>query len=435
MSKRKSIICLSILVFVMLFVAIFSVMPSFKMGLYDYQSPLSQIKLGLDLKGGVYVTFEVDEESLEDVEDVDSAITNTAKIMQDRLAAKGYTEAVVTAVNSTSGAKNIRVEIPDVSDPDEAFEILSKPASLEIRMKSETGELATESTNIVSAVAVVDRDNTEYYAVQLQLNREGQSDMAYATSASKISHGTDKVFFMLDGEVISSPTVQGQISGEYSTISGQMTREQAEALAIQISSGAYEISFKDQIERRVVSATLGEEAIQTVLIAGVISIVLIIVFLVLLYGAFGVAASLALFGYTVLMILALAILPFVQLTLPGIAGIILGIGMAVDANIIMFERIKDEYRNGKSFKSAYEDGFKRSLSAIIDSNITTLIGGITLWALATGSVQGFAVTLVFSVVISLFSALLMTRLFANLLMPITGEEPALYKLNRLEVEE
>ena len=435
MSKRKSIICLSILVFVMLFVAIFSVMPSFKMGLYDYQSPLSQIKLGLDLKGGVYVTFEVDEESLEDVEDVDSAITNTAKIMQDRLAAKGYTEAVVTAVNSTSGAKNIRVEIPDVSDPDEAFEILSKPASLEIRMKSETGELATESTNIVSAVAVVDRDNTEYYAVQLQLNREGQSDMAYATSASKISHGTDKVFFMLDGEVISSPTVQGQISGEYSTISGQMTREQAEALAIQISSGAYEISFKDQIERRVVSATLGEEAIQTVLIAGVISIVLIVVFLVLLYGAFGVAASLALFGYTVLMILALAILPFVQLTLPGIAGIILGIGMAVDANIIMFERIKDEYRNGKSFRSAYEDGFKRSLSAIIDSNITTLIGGITLWALATGSVQGFAVTLVFSVVISLFSALLMTRLFANLLMPITGEEPALYKLNRLEVEE
>ena len=434
MSKRKSIICLSILVLVMLFIGAFSVMPSFKVGLYDYQSPLSQIKLGLDLKGGVYVTFEVDEESLEDVEDVDEAITSTAKIMQDRLAAKGYTEAVVTAVNSTSGAKNIRVEIPDVSNPDEAFEILSKPASLEIRMKSETGELATESTNIVSAKAVIDQSNTEYYAVQLQLNREGQRDMASATSANKIAHGTDKVYFMLDGEVISSPVVQGPITGEYSTISGQMSREQAEALAIQISSGAYEISFKDQIERRVVSATLGEEAIQTVLIAGVISLVLIVVFIVALYGMFGVAASLALFGYTIIMILALALLPFVQLTLPGIAGIILGIGMAVDANIIMFERIKDEYRNGKSFKSAYEDGFKRSLSAIIDSNITTLIGGITLWALATGSVQGFAVTLVFSVVISLFSALFLTRMFANLLMPIANEEPSLFKLKRLEVE-
>ena len=188
MSKRKSIICLSILVFVMLFVGIFSVMPSFKVGMYDYQSPLSQIKLGLDLKGGVYVTFEVDEESLEDVENVDEAITNTAKIMQDRLAAKGYTEAVVTAVNSTSGAKNIRVEIPDVSNPDEAFEILSKPASLEIRIKSQTGELATESTNIISAKAVPDQSNMEYYAVQLQFNKEGQKDMAFATSKNNIAH-------------------------------------------------------------------------------------------------------------------------------------------------------------------------------------------------------------------------------------------------------
>jgi len=258
--------------------------------------------------------------------------------------------------------------------------------------------------------------------------------MAYATSSTNMSHNVDKVYFLLDGEVISSPVVKGQISSEYSTISGEMTREQAEALAIQISSGAYEITFVDQIERKVVSATLGEEAIQTVLIAGVVSIVLIVVFMILFYGFFGLAASLALIGYIVLMILALAFLPFVQLTLPGIAGIILGIGMAVDANIIMFERIKDEYKNGKSFSSAYNDGFRRSLSAILDSNITTLIGGIALWALATGSVQGFAITLVFSVVISLFSSLVMTRLFANLLMPITGEEADLYKLKRLEVE-
>ena len=131
MSKKKSIICLSILVFVMLFVAVFSVMPTFQVGLYDYKSPLSSIKLGLDLKGGVYVTFEVDQESLENVENVDDAIANTAKIMQDRLAAKGYTEATVTAVNnSTSGINNIRVEIPDVSDPDEVFDILAKPAKL-----------------------------------------------------------------------------------------------------------------------------------------------------------------------------------------------------------------------------------------------------------------------------------------------------------------
>lgn len=432
MSKKKSIICLSVLVFVMLFVAVFAVMPSFKIGVYDYQSPLSQIKLGLDLKGGVYVTFEVDPESLEGIENEDEAITRTATIMQNRLAAKGYTEAVVTAVNSTAGAKNIRVEIPDVDNPDEVFDILAKPAKLEIRIKAKDGTLVTDSKNIISASAVPDTSNAGNYLVQLRLNKQGQSDMAKATSG--LNYGTDKVYFLLDGEVISEPTVSGQITGEYSQISGEMDFDQAEALAIQISSGAYEISFKDQIERRVISPTLGEEAIQTVLIAGVVSLVLIVFFMVLIYGMYGVAASLALLGYSILMILALAFLPFVQLTLPGIAGIILGIGMAVDSNIIMFERIKDEYRSGKSFRSAYQDGFKRSLSAIIDSNITTLIGGITLWVLATGSVQGFAITLVFSVVISLFSALVMTRLFANLLMPITKEEPRLYKLKRLEVE-
>lgn len=431
MSKVKSIICLSIIVFVMLFVGVFAVMPTFAVGVYDYHSPLSSVKLGLDLKGGVYVTFEVDPESLEGIDNEEDAIVNTARIMQDRLAAKGYTEAVVTAVNSAAGdRKNIRVEIPDVDDPDEAFDILSKPAKLEIRILSEDGDLVTEPTNIIGATAVIDQDNSNYYAVQLRLNRQGQSDMSKATSG--LSYGSDKIYFILDGEVISEPAVQTQINSEYSTISGQMSREQAEALAIQISSGAYEISFKEQIERRVISPTLGEEAIQTVLIAGIISLVVIIIFMVLIYGMFGVAASLALFGYIVLMILALAFLPFVQLTLPGIAGIILGIGMAVDANIIIFERIKDEYRNGKSFRSSYQDGFKRSLSAILDSNITTLIGAITLWVLASGSVQGFAITLVFSVVISLFSSLLMTRLFCNLLMPITGDRAGMYRLKKLD---
>ncbi len=435
MSKKKSIICLSILVFVMLFVAVFSVMPTFQVGLYDYKSPLSSIKLGLDLKGGVYVTFEVDQESLENVENVDDAIANTAKIMQDRLAAKGYTEATVTAVNnSTSGINNIRVEIPDVSDPDEVFDILAKPAKLRM-LVGKTREEITKSTNIISATAVIDTSSgAGEYAVQIRMNNEGKNDLMNATRG--MSSG-DEIIFTLDGKEISKPTLKenGPLITDTSIITGMKTWEDAEALAVQISSGAYEISFKDnEIERRVISATLGEEAIQTVLIAGIVSLVVIVVFLILIYGIYGVAASLALLGYTILMILALAYIPFVQLTLPGIAGIILGIGMAVDANIIMFERIKDEYKSGKSFRSAYEDGFRRSLSAILDSNITTLIGGITLWVLATGSVQGFAITLVFSVIISLFSALVMTRLFTNLLMPITKEKPNLYKLKRLEVE-
>lgn len=435
MSKKKSIICLSILVFVMLFVSVFAVLPSFQVGVYDYKSPLSSIKLGLDLKGGVYVTFEVDPESLENIEgNVDSAIANTAKIMQDRLAAKGYTEATVTAVNnSTSGINNIRVEIPDVSNPDEVFDILAKPAKLKM-LVSTTDKEITKSSNIISASAVIDTSNAGSYAVQIRMNNAGKNDLIEATRGMKAG---DKIKFTLDGETISEPGLKenGPLITDTTLITDMATMEEAEALAVQISSGAYEISFKDnEIERRVISATLGEEAIQTVLIAGVVSLMLIVVFMILIYGVYGIAASLALLGYTILMILALAYIPFVQLTLPGIAGIILGIGMAVDANIIMFERIKDEYKSGKSFRSAYEDGSRRSLSAILDSNITTLIGGITLWILATGSVQGFAITLVFSVIISLFSALVMTKLFTNLLMPITKEKPNLYKLKRLEVE-
>ena len=430
MSKRKSIICLSILAFIMVFLAVFSVI-NFQVGVYDYKSPISQIKLGLDLKGGVYVTYEVDEESLEGLSasEVDAAITDTAKIMQDRLAQKGYTEAVVTAVDNTNGAKNIRVEIPDVDNADEVFDILAKPAKLEIRILSETGNIVTDASNISSAKAGYSSDDNTY-GVYLTFNDKGLKELSNATTG--LNYGTDKIYFILDGTVISSPTVSGAITGNPSFISGLPDIESAEALAVQINSGSYQLQFKEQIEYRVISATLGEEAIQTVLIAGVVSIVVIVAFMIIFYGMYGVAASLALFCYTILMILALAFIPFAQLTLPGIAGIILGIGMAVDANIIMFERIKDEYRSAKSFRSSYEDGFKRSLPAILDSNITTLIGGITLWALATGSVQGFAITLVFSVVISLFSAIFMTRLFVNLLMPITGEKPSLYKLKRLE---
>ena len=420
MSKRKSIICLSILAFIMVFLAVFSVI-NFQVGVYDYKSPISQIKLGLDLKGGVYVTYEVDEESLEGLSasEVDAAITDTAKIMQDRLAQKGYTEAVVTAVDNTNGAKNIRVEIPDVDNADEVFDILAKPAKLEIRILSETGNIVTDASNISSAKAGYSSDDNTY-GVYLTFNDKGLKELSNATTG--LNYGTDKIYFILDGTVISSPTVSGAITGNPSFISGLPDIESAEALAVQINSGSYQLQFKEQIEYRVISATLGEEAIQTVLIAGVVSIVVIVAFMIIFYGMYGVAASLALFCYTILMILALAFIPFAQLTLPGIAGIILGIGMAVDANIIMFERIKDEYRSAKSFRSSYEDGFRRSLSAILDSNITTLIGGITLWALATGSVQGFAITLVFSVVISLFSAIVITRLFVNLLMPITGEK-------------
>lgn len=421
MKKKKSIIGLSVTVAIIIVVTVFTFIPTFPIGIYDYTSPVNLIKLGLDLKGGVYVTFRADEDAYTG-DDFDSAIAGTAVIMQDRLAAKGYTEAVVTVVDRT----NIRVEIPDIDDPDDVFNILSKPAKLEIRLLAEDGELVTDSSNIVSAQAYYD-SSTSSWAVMLTMNTKGANDISAKTTG--LNYGTDMIYFILDGSVLSSPTVSGHITGKTSSITHIADAETAQSLAIQISSGAFEIEFTDEpIEIRAISARLGEEAISTTFIAAIVIIALIAVLLVALYGLFGVASSIALICYTVLVVLALAFLPFAQLTLPGVAGIILGIGMAVDSFVLILERVKDEFRAGKSLIASVESGFSKTLGTILDSNITTLIGAIALWIFASGPVQGFAITLVFSIVASLISSLLITRLLIKLILPLQPNNPKLYRL-------
>lgn len=430
MTKKKSIIWLIVIALLILFVGVFTVISSFPVGVYDYKSPLSQIKLGLDLKGGVYVTFEAKTTDSDGnpIENFDDALAGTAMSIQKRLAAKGYTEAVVSVVNQT----NLRVEVPDVDDSSDVFSILAKPAKLVVRVKdSETGTIALSPENITSAAAYYDTD-TSSYGVSLTLNSEGQKQISEATKS--LNYGTDRIYFLLDGEIISQPKVSGHISGKYSSITGLEDATTASDLAIKINSGAYPIEFVDKaLEVRTISPKLGEDAISSMLIAGGITLVLIFVFMILLYGVMGVAASIALVCYTILMILALAILPFAQLTLPGIAGIILGIGMAVDANIIIFERIKDEYRNShenKTISTCIHNGFSKALSAILDSNITTIIGAIVLWIFSTGTVQGFAITLLFSIIISMISSLLLTRTFLKLLYPLSPTNAKAYRLSR-----
>lgn len=427
MSKKKSIIGLSVSVAIIIFMAVFTFIPSFPVGIYDYKSPVNLIKLGLDLKGGVYVTFRADEESYSG-EDFDSAIAGTAVVLQDRLAGKGYTEAVVTVVDRT----NIRVEIPDVDDPDDVFSILSKPAKLEIRLFSADGTIVTDPSNIVSAKAYYDSSSSSW-GVMLTLNAQGARDMSSKTAS--LNFGTDRIYFMLDGEEISSPTIQGHITGRTSSITGQASAEAAQALAIQISSGAFELNFVDEpLEIRAIGARLGEEAINTTLIAGVITIILIFAFMIGIYGLLGVAASMALICYTILVVLMMAFIPFAQLTLPGIAGIILGIGMAVDANIIIFERTKDEFRAGKTLIASINAGFNKSLSAILDSNITTILAAIALWIFSSGPVQGFAIILIFSILASLVSSLFFTRLFIKFILPLQPTNHKLYSLRLAEVK-
>ena len=383
----------------------------------------SGIKLGFDLSGGSVITYEADTKSVSDAE-----MTTAVNMLQTRLTNLGYTEATVTK----QGDKRIRIEIPNVSN-DEAIEKLGTPGKLTFRTSE--GEVLMEGSSEFIKNASAQFDASMGNFVQLEFTAKGQEAFAAATAATVGS----QLYIYLDETVQSAPQVKTVINGSTAVIEGDFTAEDAAWLANIIKEGQMPFSLILKSTSSV-SASLGEKALSTSMTACGIGILLVLIFMLIFYRLPGFVADIALVGYVSILLLILCEFEtitgsVINLTLPGIAGIVLGIGMAVDANIIMFERIKDEYRNGKSFRSAYEDGFKRSLSAIIDSNITTLIGGITLWALATGSVQGFAVTLVFSVVISLFSALLLTRMFVNLLMPIANEEPALFKLKRLEVEE
>ena len=246
MSKTKSIICLSVLAVVMLFLGVFSVIPSFQVGIYDYNSPLSQIELGLDLKGGVSATFEVDEESAEGLSAaaLDEAIENTVNTMKSRLDALGISDATVARV-SGSGMNGVKVEIPQSDNVDNILDVLSSKAELEIRLLSADGEIITDASNIISAVTVSDPNNAGYYAIQLQFNSDGRNDMADATSG--LNYGTDSIYFLLDGEVISQATVSEQVDSEYSLISGNMSYETAQAIAVQINYGAYDVAFSNNL--------------------------------------------------------------------------------------------------------------------------------------------------------------------------------------------
>ena len=434
MSKTKSIICLSVLAVVMLFLGVFSVIPSFQVGIYDYNSPLSQIELGLDLKGGVSATFEVDEESAEGLSAaaLDEAIENTVNTMKSRLDALGISDATVARV-SGSGMNGVKVEIPQSDNVDNILDVLSSKAELEIRLLSADGEIITDASNIISAVTVSDPNNDGYYAIQLQFNSDGRNDMADATSG--LNYGTDSIYFLLDGEVISQATVSEQVDSEYSLISGNMSYETAQAIAVQINYGAYDVAFSKQFDQNTISPVIGDQALQFMLIAAAVFIVAAIVYMIVVYGMYGVASGLSLLAYTILTILALAYLPFVKLTMAGIAGIAMGLVLAVGSDILIMERIREEFRSGKSFRSSYESGFKKSLPLLIDIHAVALIVTVVLWVFVGSITQGFAVTMICGIVLSLFASLAVTRMFARLFMPVFGETPSLYKLKKQEVEQ
>ena len=242
------------------------------------------------------------------------------------------------------------------------------------------------------------------------------------------------MYVKLGDDVISSPTVNEQITNSSAQITGLESFEEAETIAAVINAGKLDFEFEIGSTGRI-SASLGENALPASVIAGAIGLVIIFAIMIFFYRGMGIASSLSLTIYTVVMIVLLALVPWVQLTLPGIAGIILSIGMAVDANVIIFERIKEEYASGKTVKSAIKTGFKRAFVTIFDSNITTVLASIVLWILCPGSIKGFAITLLLGILLSMLTSIVIMRGILNLICNISGNKSSFLGLKREVTED
>ena len=371
------------------------------------------IKLGLDLAGGVSITYQVVGEGTPSAEDMSDTIYKLQKRVQTY-----STEAQVYQ----EGDDRISIEIPGVTDANEILAELGKPGSLEFFDKN--GELVLEGTDVKEAQAATQQDQMgkSQYVVRLTLTDEGIQKFAQATMAAAINH--DVIMICYDGQIISYPSVTEPILDGNCVITGMASFEEAEELASTIRIGGLSLTL-EELRSNVVGAQLGTDAINTALKAGAIGFAIIAVFMIAVYFLPGFVAVLALGLYVELIIILLDAFN-ITLTLPGIAGIILGIGMAVDANVIIFARIREELATGKTTRSSVKIGFGKAYSAIIDGNVTTLIAAIVLGVMGTGPIKGFASTLALGIVVSMFTALFITRMILNAFMGLGMNSPKFF---------
>ena len=351
------------------------------------------IPLGLDLSGGVSITYQVMDEN-PSAEDMNDTIYKLQKRVESY-----STEATVYQV----GDDRITVEIPGVQDANQILEDLGNPGSLEFQLPDGSVFMTGDMVEDAQAATTTDKYGNKAYIVSLKLNDEGAKVFGEVTSENI----GNRLPIVYDGETISYPEVQSAITGGEAQITGMSTFEQADTLATQIRIGSLSLQLSE-LESSVVGAQLGSQAIESSLKAGAIGLVIVMVFMIVMYAVPGIAASLALAIYTTLVIATLYLFE-ITLTLPGIAGIILGIGMAVDANVIVFSRIREEIATGKSVLTSMKIGFQKAMSAILDGNITTLIAAVVLMALGSGTVKGFAYTLMIGIILSMFTAMVVTR--------------------------
>lgn len=397
MKKTKRNAVLVIIAFLLILgVAIYTAI----FGVAD-RGKVEYIKLGLDLKGGLSVTYEIQEDDYSDKD-----LEDTKYKIEQRVEA--YTNEYSVYED---GDKKITAEIPGVTNADEILNALNIEGKLEFLdpdnytkwSKGQEYEAALTGDDIKNATAGIDSDNGNDNVVQLAFTDEGSQKFADVTAANV----GNIVYIIYDNKVVSAPTVQSAITGGSAEINKIGSYEEAEQLATTIRIGALPLTLK-QVRSNIVGATLGSDAISTSLKAGAIGIALVFLIMIIVFRIPGLVASFALAFYTILDLLVLNLFN-VTLTLPGIAGVILSVGMAVDANVIIFTRIKEELADGKSVKQAVKGGFHNALSAIIDGNVTTLIAALVLGIFGTGTIKGFAITLAIGVVLSVFTALAVSQ--------------------------
>lgn len=370
-------------------------------GFIMYIQPLANsIKQGLDLQGGTHVVLQAVETPEAKIDD--DALNRTVKIIERRVNELGLTEPVI----QRQGKDRIIVELPGIKDPDQAIKMLGRTAMLEF--KDVNGTTVLTGKDLRDARAQMTGSNQS--VVGLEFTDEGGAKFADLT-ARNIGR---PISILLDGEVLTSPVVQEAITGGKAQISGSRTMEEAEHLAILLRSGSLPVKI-EVMENRTVGPTLGQDSKEKSIVAFSIAIVGIFFFMLLFYRIPGIVADIALLLYVMLLLLIMRYLD-ATLTLPGIAGIILSIAMAIDANVLIFEHFKEEVAAGKTLRSAMDKGFSRAFVTIFDSNITTLIAAVILFYLGTGPIRGFAITLGLGVVLSMFTAITVTKFLMGFLL-------------------
>ncbi|MFO7819411.1 MAG: protein translocase subunit SecD [Halanaerobacter sp.] len=367
--------------------------------------PLNEsINLGLDLQGGTHVVLEAQDTDKTEVDD--DAMQRVKSVIKRRVNGMGLTEPVI----QLQGERRIIVELPGVENPNEAIQTIGRTAQL--KFKNEDGDVLMTGDKVKTAEAGFGSQFNRPIVV-LELTSAGQSSFAEITR----NNIGKRVGIHLDDEQLTNPQVEEEINRSKARITGFESVEEAQNIALQIRSGALPVPV-EVVENRTVGPILGEISINKSVQAGIIGLILIVIFMILAYRLPGALAAVALAFYSVIVLGVLSGLN-ATLTLPGIAGLILSIGMAVDANVIIFERIKYEYQQGKTLKASVESGFQRAFRTILDSNITTLITVIVLAYFGTGTIKGFAITLGIGILTSMFTAIVVTRMLLNIVLDST----------------